>query len=138
MPNWEAFTRRATPVVSGPLVTIQKRGTISLNRAAHELLGAPPAVELLFDVDEHVIGFRPVDPGVHHAYPVRKQPSSFSYLVAGQAFAKYYGIPIGETRRYTAAMIGDVLAIDLKQEATTPPTRGGRGAVTRADITAAA
>ncbi len=99
MPNFETFTRRAAPVASTPLVTIQKRGTFSLNRAAYELLGSPEAVELLYDRDERVMGIRAVDPDTRHAYPMRKQPSSYSYLFAGQAFAKYYGIPIGETRR---------------------------------------
>ncbi len=135
MPNFETFTRRSTPVAATPLVTIQKRGTISLNRTAHELLGSPEAVELLFDKGEQVIGIRAVDPSIRHAYPLRKQPSSYSYLVAGQAFAKYYNIPIGETRRYEAEMIGDVLAIDLKQTAVTPVSRD-RGNATRAHVTA--
>ncbi len=137
MPNFETFTRRSTPVTATPLVTIQKRGTISLNRTAYELLGSPEAVELLYDRGERVIGIRAVDPDTRHAYPMRKQPSSYSYLFAGQAFAKYYDIPIGETRRYEAEMIGDVLAVDLKQTAMIPPPREREGA-TRAHVAAVA
>ena len=137
MPNFQTFTRRATPVVATPMVTIQKRATMSLNRSAYEALGQPQAVELLFDPDEQIIGFRGVDPSVRHAYPIRKQPTSYSYLVAGKAFAEHFRIPVGETRRYEAEMIGDVLAIDLKQEATKPVRRDG-GKPHRAPTVAAA
>ena len=135
MPTFETFTRRATPLAAEPRVAIQKRGTISLNRSAFEALGSPAAVELLFDKGEQVVGIRPVPPDVRHSYPLRKQPSSFSYLIAGQAFCNYYGIPTGETRRYAATTIDDVLAIDLKQDAERPITRG-QGKPSRENVAA--
>jgi len=116
MPKFEVFTRRATPVSLEPMMTIQRRGSLSLNRAAVEALGEPEAVELLYDRKERVMGIRPVDPKAQHAYKIRKQPSSVSFLIAGQAFTQYYGIPTDKPIRYRAKMADGVLTVDLKQE----------------------
>lgn len=128
MPEFEVFTRRATPLSKGPFVTIQRKGILSLNLDAFEALGKPEAVELVYDRSERVMGFRPVSPDVPHAYRPRKQGASSSFLVAGQAFTRYYGIVTDTARRYPATMIDDVLAIDLKAEgiiATGPRAKGG-------------
>ena len=117
MPNWERFTKRGMPVAGQPFVTIQRKGLISLNRTAHDMLGKPEAVELLYDRDEKIIGLRRVDPSETFAYPVRTQASS-NFLIAGTAFTSYYGIDVSVARRYRAAMMDDVLAVDLKQEPT--------------------
>lgn len=130
MPNFEVFTRRSRPVVKQPSVAIQRRGNFSINRAAYELLGEPEAVELLFDRTERIMGMRPIDPSTPHAYPVRKQPNSASYLVAGNAFTQFYNIPIGTTRRFDAAVIDGVLAVDLKTEGHEIITHRGRAAET--------
>lgn len=139
MPNFEVFNRRAAPVTTQPLVTIQKRGAMSFNRAAFEALGAPEAVEFLFDREERVMGFRPVSADVPHAYRPRKQGQAYNYILAGQAFTQHYGIKTDTARRYVAAMLDGVLVVDLTQpgtDATGPrsrddgprPTReGGRG-----------
>jgi hypothetical protein len=71
-------------------------------------------VELLFDRDERVMGFRAVPKDVSHAYAVRAQKNASSHLVSGRAFNQYYGITVDASRRYSASMIDDVLAIDLK------------------------
>ena len=118
MPKFEVFTRRATPVAKGPYVTIQRKGIISMNREAFEAMGSPEAVELLYDRDERVVGFRPVGRDVPHAYRPRKQGASSSYLVAGQAFTQYYGIATDTARRYPATMIDGVLTVDLKEAGT--------------------
>lgn len=126
MPNFEVFNRRAAPVTAQPLVTIQKRGTMSFNRAAFEALGGPEAVELLFDRQERVVGFRPVGADVPHAYRPRKQGHTYNYLVAGQAFTQHYGIETDTARRYPAAMLDGVLVVDLKQPGTDATGPRGR------------
>jgi len=126
MPNFEVFNRRASPRSTEPLVTIQKRGTMSFNRAAFEAIGEPEAVELLFDRDERVVGFRPVGADVPHAYRPRKQGNAYNYIIAGQAFTQYYGIDTGTARRYPAAMFDGVLAVDLKQAGTDATGPRGR------------
>ena len=129
MPNFEKFSRRAKPIPTQPLVTLQKRGTFSLNRAAHEALGAPPFIELLYDREARIVGFRATDESDPDSYPLRKQQNSASYLVAGNAFCQFYGIDVGQTRRFSAKMIDGVLAVDLNSEsrdATGPRTLKSR------------
>lgn len=117
MPEWETFTRRMIPLVKKPSVTIQKRGTFSFNKAAFVALGSPKAVELLFDKTRKVIGIRPVDPEVEHAYPMRPQANKEDgpFIVAGGAFTKYYGIPTDESRRWLVDIEDGVLLVDLRR-----------------------
>ena len=116
MANFEVFDRRTRPVSNQATVTIQKRGNFSLNRAAFVALEEPEAVELLYDRVEKLIGMRKAEVTNPIAYPVRKQQNAASYLVAGNLFAQFYGIPVGVTRRWDVKMMGNVLAIDLKEE----------------------
>jgi hypothetical protein len=120
VPNFETFTKRMTPLVKQPYVTIQKRGTISLNASAHAALGSPEAIELLYDAQEKIIGFRGVAKTAEHAYPVRAQAgkSVGPYIVSGTAFVRYYGIDTTVSRRFVGALEGNVLCIDLKLEGT--------------------
>jgi hypothetical protein len=116
---WEVFKRQRAPLSKDPFVTVQKRGTISINEIAHSALGSPDAVELLFDQDERLIGIRKVNPGVEHAYPVRPLGANGrSFLIAGNAFTQYYGIEATVARRRPARLIDDVLVVDLKDPGT--------------------
>lgn len=128
MANFEVFTRRMVPLVKQPAVTIQKRGNMSVNRAAFVALGEPQAVELLYDPSEKIVGFRAVSAETEHAYPVRPQGQKEDgpYIVAGMAFTKYYGIDTSISRRWSASMQGDILCIDLKQEGTVVTSNRGR------------
>lgn len=120
MPDFETFTRRMIPLVKKPSITIQKRGTMSINKAAHMALGSPAAVELLYDKTEQIVGLRAVDPVVDHAYPVRAQNNKDDgpFILSGSAFTKYYKINTSEARRFTAEMQGDVLCINLRGDGT--------------------
>jgi hypothetical protein len=119
MPHFEVFRKRMVPLVKTPYVTIQKRGTMSFNKAAHAALGAPKAVELLFDPDERIVGVRGVDPSEPHAYAVRDQAHrETTFVISGTAFTGYYGIPTEISRRWSAYMDDGVLCIDLKQPGT--------------------
>lgn len=112
---FEKFERRSRPVSTEPVMAIQKRGTLSMNSAAHALLEEAGTntdsdgrvhTELLFDPDQRLVGFRASDPGTA-TYPIRKQPKSDSYLVTGRAFANFYDIPVGEVRHFRARELGD-------------------------------
>ena len=120
MPNFEVFTKRMVPLVKSPYVTIQKRGTLSLNAAAHAALGSPDAVELLYDATERVMGIRGVPDDAAHAYPLRAQGGKESgpYLVSGRAFTGYDNIDTRVSRRYSAAMSDGVLCVDLRSDGT--------------------
>jgi hypothetical protein len=139
VPNFEVFTRRMVPLVKAPYVTIQRRGTMSFNKAAHAAMGEPQAVELLFDAGEQIIGVHPVEPATEHAYPIRATSGNQEkgpFLVAGTAFTKYYKIDTSVSKRWVGVMADGVLCIDLKQDGTVVTSnRSGRGS--REDSTAA-
>lgn len=58
---FEVFDKRMTPLAKAPSVTIQKRGVISLNKAAHDIIGNAGTVELLYDRDRQVMALRATD-----------------------------------------------------------------------------
>lgn len=115
MPNFEVFTKRMIPLQKKPFVTINKRGTLSLNAAAFAAIGRPDAVELLFDAAERVIGIRATDDEAEHGYPVRAQGGKEAgpFLVSGKAFSVYYGIDTTVSRRYTVELTDGALCFDL-------------------------
>lgn len=128
MPTFEVFTKRLVPLKRMPFVTIQKRGTISLNKSAFIALGSPDAVELLYDRDERVVGLRPAKPTLDHVYPVRSATGKDTgpYVISAIAFTKFYGISTEQSLRWQAHVVEDVLCIDLDEEAT--PVTSNRAA----------
>jgi hypothetical protein len=120
VPNFEVFTKRMVPMTRQPFVTIQKRGTISINKAAQAALGEPEAVELLYDAAEKIVGLRPVEATAQHAYPLRSQSGKEvgPFIIAGTAFTKYYGIDTTVSRRWVAQMTEGILMVDMKEPGT--------------------
>jgi hypothetical protein len=120
MPNFETFTKRLVPLKKQPLVTIQKRGTISLNKSAHVALGAPEAVELLYDQDEQIVGLHPVEATLDHAYPLRSASGKDTgpFVISAIAFTKFYQINTDTSVRWPAYVEDGVLCIDTKLPGT--------------------
>jgi hypothetical protein len=116
---FEVFNKKAAGRLKKPTITVQKRGTLSMNAAAAAFLAGGEApnellVELLYDRERKVIGLRRTETENVNTYKVRKQPKSDSYLVAGKAFTQYYEIPTGEARRYLAKEFEDgILGAEL-------------------------
>lgn len=116
MPNydWKVFDKRTAPLVKRPEVTVQAKGTLSMNASAYHALGEPKAVELLYDPAETVIGIRPVPEDEPHAYPIRPVASGSTYVISGSAFFAWFEIPLVAPRRRDVAVDQGVLIIDLK------------------------
>ena len=115
MPNWRTLDRGRRWAAAQPNVGIQAtKGTISLNRAAFEALGAPQAVEVLCDPEARLIGFRATSPA-SGACPVHQQGRSATYLIAGKALVRAMAIDTSHARRYDAELVDDVLTVDLTQ-----------------------
>lgn len=119
--NFTTFDKQGARLVKVPELTIQAKGSMSMNAAAWNLMGQPVAVALMYDEAAKVIGLRPVPPEDPHAYPLRgvggkkgvtpKLPNSF--IVAGQAFVKHFGIPVGNPVRRQVTVVDGVLIVDL-------------------------
>jgi len=98
-----------------PTVAIHTRGLFALNELAYDALKRPEAIELFYDPAERVIGFKGATRDSPDAYAVR-QHTKHSYQVEGRGFMRFYKIPEkAGGKRYRAEMVGDILAMDLKQ-----------------------
>jgi hypothetical protein len=147
--GFEVFDKRMTPLAKAPSVTIQKRGVISLNKAAHDLVGNAETVELLYDRDRNVMALRATDDSSPHAYAVRagSQRGPGQAIVSATAFTAHYGIDTTATRRWKPFVEDGMLCVDLAQEGTvitgnrtkaTAPTQDAEAAEPAEDIDAVA
>lgn len=113
------FDKRAAVASKSPFVTMQRKGPLSLNLAAYELLGKPEAVTLLYDEEEELVGFKPAPTSNPRAFPVRAQgQNAVTFVVAGQAFSKHFGLDTSTARRYAVDLKDGMLILDLKAEST--------------------
>ncbi|WP_143709944.1 hypothetical protein [Kocuria flava] len=101
-------------------MTIQKRGVISLNKAAHDLIGNAETVELLYDRDRQVMAVRSTDDSSPHAYAVRNgsKRGPGQAIISATAFTQHYGIDATATRRWKPFVEDDMLCVDLSEEGT--------------------
>lgn len=131
--NFQRFDKVGTRLVKVPELTIQSKGTMSMNAAAHHLMGEPEAVEFLYDPEANVIGLNPVPREDPHAYPLRgvggkKNPNPNSYIVAGTAFLNYYKIPFGDPVRREVKLVDGVLIVDLNDPGRSAVSNRARAA----------
>lgn len=117
---FEVFDKRMTPLAKAPSVTIQKRGVISLNKAAHDLVDNAETVELLYDRDRQVMALRAADDSSPHAYAVRNgsKRGPGQAIVSATAFTAHYGIDTAATRRWKPFVEDGMLCVDLTTEGT--------------------
>lgn len=126
---FKVFEKGSAPVSTVPTATIQKRGLISLNRAAFELIGSPQGVELLWDEERRVIGLRPADLAGPNTYPARAQSSktnSGPVLIAGNLFTKFIGLDTSEAKRYVPTTEDGILCIDVSKPGQTVQSNRAR------------
>ena len=146
---FEVFDKRMTPLAKAPSVTIQKRGVISLNKAAHELVDSAETVELLYDRDRQVMALRAADDSSPHAYAVRNgsRRGPGQAIISATAFTQHYGIDTSHTRRWKPFVEDGMLCVDLTIEGTvitgnrtkaTAPAQGTETAEAAEDIDATA
>jgi hypothetical protein len=116
--HFEVFTKALVPLKRDPTITIQKNGAISLNKAAQVALGAPDAVELLYDPTTRTVGLRGVDVDADHAYAVRSSRGNglSPFVISAMAFLHFYDIDVAVSRRWSAYLYDGVLCIDLDDE----------------------
>lgn len=118
--TFEVFDKRMTPLAKAPSVTIQKRGVISLNKAAHDLLDNAETVELLYNRDRQVMALRAADDSSPHAYAVRNgsKRGPGQAIVSATAFTQHYGIDTTATRRWKPFVEDGMLCVDLTKAGT--------------------
>jgi hypothetical protein len=115
----EVFDRGAHPVsIVDPEVTIQRRGAITMNRAAAAALAYPEAIQLMYSESERIIGLRAAEPGAPRTFKLTPQGAGPTYYAtSGKSFMNRYAIPHEVATRYKARTSGDgeILLVDLKE-----------------------
>ena len=127
--GFEVFHKGSAPIPSVPAVTVQKRGIISLNRAAYGLLGEPAAVELLWDSEREMIGLRAAALEDPDAYPAREQKTKNGngpVLIAGTLFTQFIGMDTTAARRWVPVLEGDILCVDIRKPGQTASSNRAR------------
>ena len=70
--QWNEFKGRAVTLERGRLrVSLNKQCQLILNRVAHERMGSPEAVVLLYDERYRVVGLRPAQADLINAFPLK-------------------------------------------------------------------
>lgn len=111
--GFEVFDKRAAPMKGAPSVTVQKRGIVSINGAAHKLIKDAKVVELLFDRDRQVMAIRSAEPSPR-TYVLRDPSPSGQTILSASAFMDAYGIDTSVSRRYEPFEEDGMLCIDFK------------------------
>lgn len=114
---FEVFDKRHAPMRGAPSVTVQKRGIVSINGAAHALIGRAKVVELLFDRERQMMAVRPADPSPR-TYELREPSPSGQTLLSATAFAQAYDIDTSVSRRYEPIVEDGMLCVDLSGPST--------------------
>lgn len=109
MSDFTIFDKARAPFTGEAHLTVQKRGTITLNAASFALLDSPDAVELLFDPNSEVLGLRTADATLSHVAYVRKSTRSTAgpWVVSAMAFVRHFGIDTTVARQRVAYLDGD-------------------------------
>lgn len=116
--HFETFDKSRVAFSGEPHITIQKRGTITINAASFAALDEPNAVELLYDRADHILGLRTIAADVDHAAFVRRSTRSPSgpWVISAMAFIRHFEIDTEVARRWVAQLRNGVLCAQL----TTP------------------
>jgi hypothetical protein len=106
-PSFQKFERSSARIAAEPMISIQRHGTMSFNRATYEALGKPEAVVLLWDAEAEIVALQMAESSDPDAYTVQKQPAASSFLVNTQSFYKFNNIKANVARRFPAHNYGD-------------------------------
>lgn len=104
--NWRQIPRDdKRPQWAGIYVTMNNKGTIVLNRAAHERLGSPSAFLLFYDDANSTIGLKPTAVGKQHAYPLTRSGRHGGRKLAAYRLIKECSLVIDKTLEFPDAEI---------------------------------
>lgn len=94
---FETFERReaARGGRGNPSVRVTQNGDLlTFNAAAARLIEGVTHVQLLYDREERIIGFRPTDADDPNSFSVGRPASAAN--VGARAFVRHFGIPVGQ------------------------------------------
>lgn len=113
------------PHWSGVYVTINREGTIVLNRVAYRRMGEPTAFLILFDRVNNRIALKPTALAMKHAYRAGKYGKHGGRRVRAFRLLTEFGIKIDETLEFKDPEIDydGQLILDLRTARVSPRAR---------------
>lgn len=120
--QWELFERKSTGRVAKTMrVSLNERGGFAFNQKVYDDLKQPKAIEMYFDKINKLVGIKSCDPEADHAYEMKQQGKTKSYLVRAMAFCTIYSIKVTGTMVFVEPTIeDDYLVLDLKNAVPVP------------------
>ena len=107
-----------------PRVTLNSRGVILLNRQAFEAMDTPPAVTLLFDENNNIIGLKPADIRRQNAFPIKQKDKWHNRTVHASPFCKHFNIRVERTVLFNEVDVDNEGVLKLELQKTTAIGRG--------------
>jgi hypothetical protein len=112
--QWEVYKDGPTKSTRDRIhVTINHKGVLLLNRRAFELLGEPPAVVLMYDKVNSVIGIQSAYPKLPEAFPVKSR-AGYVWEIRAAPFCRHHRISLDRTMRFPDADLDSDNVLTLK------------------------
>lgn len=111
---FEVFDKRKSALGKAPSATLQRKGILSLNGPAHQLINSSDSVELLYDREKRIIALRPSEEAHAYAFRVANERTG-QVVVSLTAFTEFYEIDTGQSQRLAPRKEGDMLLLDLNE-----------------------
>jgi hypothetical protein len=113
------------PHWSGVYVTINREGTIALNKVAYNRMGAPAAFLIMFDRVNNRIALKPTALAMKHAYRAGKYGKHGGRRIRAFRLLTTFGIKIDETLEFKGAEVDQdgQLILDLRSARVSPRAR---------------
>ena len=106
--NWKEIPRDDKRAQwAGIYVTMNSKGMLVMNRAAHERMDSPAAFMLLYDEANNAIGLNPTRLGMRNAYPAAKSGRHGGKKVNAYRLVTECGLHIKETLEFPDAEIDE-------------------------------
>ena len=100
--HWDIFRGGQTkPSNKHITVSINKKHVLTLNKYARHLLGDPPAVLVMFNKREGVIGLSPTHEQDPDGFEVKPKGGGQNFVIHVAPFCRYHNILIETTERFT-------------------------------------
>lgn len=101
---------------AGIYVTLNSKGTIVMNRAAHERLDSPAAFLLFYDAANNAIGLKPTGEQIRNAYRVAKSGRHGGRKLAAYRLLVECSLHVDETLEFPDAEIDTdgILVLNLR------------------------
>ncbi|MHB0877037.1 MAG: hypothetical protein ACYC5O_13450 [Anaerolineae bacterium] len=127
MMSWRSLRPGVYRGTVQPTVSIQKSGAVTWNQSAHETMGQPDMVEILFDQDRGLLGLRPTRRS-EGSFRVRRLGPQNTWITSARGALRRVGLLPENAFRQVAQQDETVLAIDVTEllERTRQPGQDGR------------